>query len=106
MLYPKRPGRFLVKSLGIGFCIFLGQFFEVITAILVYTYRQESVKTENLGKVMGITGTLFKIGLPFGLAASGYIVSGAGIGALFIACAVIQIAMGALCLLSPMAKVA
>ncbi|MDU3890272.1 MAG: hypothetical protein E7G91_13445, partial [Serratia liquefaciens] len=94
------------QALALVFTFFWVSFFEVITAILVYTYRQESVKTENLGKVMGITGTLFKIGLPFGLAASGYIVSGAGIGALFIACAVIQIAMGALCLLSPMAKVA
>ncbi|QUY48768.1 MFS transporter [Serratia plymuthica] len=94
------------QALALVFAFFWVSFFEVITAILVYTYRQESVKTENLGKVMGITGTLFKIGLPFGLAASGYIVSGAGIGTLFIACAVIQIAMGALCLLSPMAKVA
>ncbi|WJV54510.1 MFS transporter [Prodigiosinella aquatilis] len=92
-------------SLVLVSAFFWVSFFEVITAILVYTYRQESIKTENLGKVMGITGTLFKMGLPFGLAISGYIVSGYGIGTLFTACAVVQISMGILCTLSPIAKV-
>lgn len=80
-------------------------FFEVITAILVYTYRQESVKSESLGKVMGITGTLFKIGLPLGLAASGYIVAAWSIGALFVTCGLVQIVLTLLCMRSPMAKV-
>ncbi|MBH1928792.1 MFS transporter [Serratia rubidaea] len=92
-----------VAALVLAF--FWVSFFEVITAVLVYTYRQESVSSESLGKVMGITGTLFKIGLPFGLAASGYIVAGFGVGVLFSLCAALQIALGALCVWSPLAKV-
>jgi len=80
-------------------------FFEVITAILVYTYRQESVKSDSLGKVMGITGTLFKCGLPAGLALSGYVVAAYGVGTLFVICGGIQIALALLCMLSPMAKI-
>ncbi|WP_279627417.1 MFS transporter [Xenorhabdus kozodoii] len=80
-------------------------FFEIITALLVYTYRQESIKGENLGRVMGITGTIFKLGLPFGLVISGYVISWGGIDLLFIACAVIQISTGLACYLSPMVSV-
>ncbi|CDG22217.1 conserved membrane protein of unknown function [Xenorhabdus poinarii G6] len=43
------------------FAFFWANFFEIITALLVYTYRQESVKKENIGRIMGITGTIFKL---------------------------------------------
>ncbi|MEQ1968907.1 MFS transporter [Xenorhabdus nematophila] len=87
------------------FAFFWANFFEIITALLVYTYRQESVKKENIGRIMGITGTIFKLGLPFGLAISGYVVSGGGIDLLFIVCALIQISVGLACLLSPVMRV-
>ncbi|MDC9598810.1 MFS transporter [Xenorhabdus anantnagensis] len=96
---------FLHHSVMLIFAFFWANFFEIITALLVYTYRQESVKEENLGRVMGITGTIFKLGLPFGLSISGYVISRGGVDLLFIACAVIQISTGLACYLSPMVRV-
>ena len=68
----------------------LAGFFGVMANICIWSYRQESTPSQVFGRVAGITGSIFKLGLPFGLAMSGYIVNYAGIDKLFFFCAIIQ----------------
>jgi predicted MFS family arabinose efflux permease len=63
----------------------------VIGNICIWTYRQESTPSEYLGRVSGITGSIFKLGLPFGLAISGYLVASFGVQSVFLWCAIIHI---------------
>ncbi|MCG9577847.1 MFS transporter [Vibrio tubiashii] len=69
------------------------------SSICIWSYRQEAFEEKFLGRVAGITGSLFKLLMPFGLAASGYLISYFGIEAIFISCFVVQLfaALGLLC---------
>lgn len=67
------------------------------SSICIWSYRQEAFSEEHLGRVAGITGSLFKLLMPIGLAASGYITSAYGIEWLFSLCFVVQM-VAALCL--------
>ncbi|MWV42922.1 MFS transporter [Paenibacillus sp. HJL G12] len=48
--------------------------FETINTVSIWTFRQESTPHDLIGRVSGITGSLFKLGLPFAIMASGWIV--------------------------------
>jgi len=63
----------------------------VITSICIWTYRQEVVSSEYFGRVAGLTGSIFKIGLPIGLAGSGYLVTLYGVNFLFVICGSLQV---------------
>ncbi len=63
----------------------------VYSSICIWSYRQEAFEEKHLGRVAGITGSLFKLLMPFGLAASGYLVAIFGIPTLFAACFVAQV---------------
>lgn len=75
---------------GLYLGLALAGFFGVIANICIWSYRQESTDTELIGRVAGITGSLFKLGLPFGLVASGYAVTWLGVMPVFLGCAVVQ----------------
>ena len=66
------------------------------SSICIWSYRQEAFDEQYLGRVTGITGSLFKLLMPFGLAASGYLVALVSIQNVFSGCFVIQLltAMG------------
>lgn len=59
--------------------------------ICIWSYRQEAFDAQHLGRVTGITGSLFKLLMPVGLASSGYLVSGLGIEAIFGLCFGVQL---------------
>lgn len=80
----------LISVWGLYLGLALAGFFGVIANICIWSYRQESTDTDMIGRVAGITGSLFKLGLPFGLAASGYAVSWLGVMPVFLGCAVVQ----------------
>ncbi|WP_283131707.1 MFS transporter [Enterovibrio norvegicus] len=61
------------------------------SSICIWSYRQEAFDVSVLGRVNGITGSLFKLLMPFGLASSGYLTSLIGIEWLFVGCFVIQL---------------
>ncbi|MBH9741751.1 MFS transporter [Vibrio navarrensis] len=61
------------------------------SSICIWSYRQEAFAEAHLGRVAGITGSLFKLLMPIGLAASGYLVASVGMNALFIACCCVQL---------------
>lgn len=58
--------------------------------ICIWSYRQETFDEHQLGRVTGITGSLFKLLMPAGLASSGYLVAAYGIHIIFVACFIIQ----------------
>ena len=63
----------------------------VYSSICIWSYRQEAFDEQHLGRVAGITGSLFKLLMPFGLAASGYLVSVFGVPNIFVLCFIIQL---------------
>ena len=63
----------------------------VYSSICIWSYRQEAFEEKHLGRVAGITGSLFKLLMPFGLAASGYFVTMFGLSVLFVSCFVAQV---------------
>lgn len=71
----------------------------LFSSICIWTYRQEAFEQQYLGRVAGITGSLFKLLMPVGLAASGYITVIFGVEVVFSACFGIQLlAAAALCM--------
>ncbi len=63
----------------------------VYSSICIWSYRQEVFDEQHLGRVAGITGSLFKLLMPFGLASSGYLVSKFGVPNIFVLCFIIQV---------------
>jgi MFS family permease len=60
------------------------------STICIWSFRQEAFDEKWLGRIAGITGSLFKLLMPLGLAASGYWVEGLGVTSLFLLCFVVQ----------------
>ncbi|MCG6506978.1 MFS transporter, partial [Vibrio parahaemolyticus] len=58
--------------------------------ICIWSYRQEAFSQQHLGRIAGLTGSLFKLLMPFGLAASGYLVTRYGSAELFSVCFAVQ----------------
>ncbi|WP_052880461.1 MFS transporter [Vibrio coralliirubri] len=63
----------------------------VYGSICIWSYRQEAFDEQHLGRVAGITGSLFKFLMPFGLAASGYLVTAFDVPNIFVLCFIIQL---------------
>ncbi|MDK9736421.1 MFS transporter [Vibrio sp. D404a] len=61
------------------------------SSICIWSYRQETFDENVLGRVTGITGSLFKLLMPIGLAGSGYLTTLIGIKWVFIGCFVLQL---------------
>ncbi len=78
----------------------------LLSSICIWSYRQEAFDEQWLGRVAGITGSLFKLLMPVGLAMSGYWVERNGIQSLFIICCVVQLAVALGLMLSVVRKVA
>lgn len=76
-------------SLYVSF--FISTMMGMITSICIWSYRSEIVDVKYLGRIAGITGSIFKIGLPLGLATSGYLASLAGSFNFLLFCGVLQI---------------
>ncbi|MDP5274925.1 MFS transporter [Chengkuizengella axinellae] len=57
--------------LGVG--LFLEGLFGIIGTICIWSYRQETTPQQFIGRISGITGSIFKLGMPFAIFASGWI---------------------------------
>lgn len=53
--------------------LFLYGCFETVSTVSIWTFRQETTPYELIGRVSGITGSIFKLGMPFAIMASGWI---------------------------------
>lgn len=65
---------------GVG----LASFFGVIFALGIWTYRIEVTPKEVIGKITGITGSLFKLGLPISAVSSGVIATAYSLQSVFL----------------------
>lgn len=68
--------------------------------ICIWSYRQEAFSADHLGRIAGITGSLFKLLMPFGLVGSGYLVMWMGIEQVFILCFGLQLLVAIVLMLS------
>ncbi|KAA5806819.1 MFS transporter [Thermoanaerobacterium thermosaccharolyticum] len=59
----------------IALSLFLEGIFNSIFAICIYTYRQETTPSHLIGRISGITGAMFMIGVPLSMFGSGWIAS-------------------------------
>jgi sugar phosphate permease len=71
--------------------MFLFGFVVTIQNVLVWSYRHETTPAPLIGRVSGITGSIFKLGMPFAIFGAGYLTSLAGASAVFMICAAVQI---------------
>lgn len=78
------------SSLTLSIAFFWVSFIGVMSNICIWSYRQEAFDEHVMGRVAGITGSLFKLLMPIGLALSGYAVTMYGINNIFITCSVFQ----------------
>ncbi|WP_152396077.1 MFS transporter [Paenibacillus guangzhouensis] len=67
MLYFAHSGWWLAAAL------FLNGLFETISTVSIWTFRQETTPHHLIGRISGITGSLFKLGMPFAIFAAGWI---------------------------------
>tara|TARA_Y100001956_G_C4128004_1_gene191448 strand:+ start:1894 stop:3033 length:1140 start_codon:yes stop_codon:yes gene_type:complete len=78
-----------VVSLAISF--FWISAIGLYSSICIWSYRQEAFDESCLGRVTGLTGSLFKLLMPIGLAGSGYITAAVGVEPLFVFCFTLQL---------------
>ncbi len=77
-----------------------------VSAIGVWTFRQESTPPGLIGRVSGLTGSIFKLGMPFAIFASGFAAAAVGAHAVFLACALGDVLLTLYFLRSPLRAVA
>ena len=65
----------------------LNSFAQVVGNVCVWGYRQESTTSETIGRVSGMTGSLFKLGMPLALVVSGQLAAQQSIAVLLGVCA-------------------
>ncbi|MBL0403542.1 MFS transporter [Microvirga aerilata] len=68
-------------------------FFGMIYNVMTWTLRQETTPTPVIGRVTGMTGSLFKLAMPFAIVAAGLLSEQAGMGLVFLASAALNGAM-------------
>jgi len=69
----------------------LNSFAQVAGNVCVWGYRQESTASEHIGRVSGVTGSLFKLGMPLALVVSGQLAAPGQVTLLLGACAGVQL---------------
>ncbi len=69
----------------------LNSFAQLVGNVCVWGYRQESTDSACIGRVSGATGSLFKLGMPLALVASGQLAASLPIGLLLGVCAAVHL---------------
>lgn len=79
------------NSLVIALALFFYGFATTMQNICVWAFRHETTSAPLMGRVSGFTSSIFKIGVPFALIASGWLAGFAGARAVFVVCGLVQI---------------
>jgi predicted MFS family arabinose efflux permease len=61
------------NSLTVAVALFIEGLFMTIFSVCVWSFRQETTPAHLMGRISGITGSLFKLGMPFAIFASGWV---------------------------------
>lgn len=76
--------------------------FETVSTVSIWTFRQETTPQQLIGRVSGITGSIFKLGMPFAIMASGWISEFSGPRNVFLITIAANLLVFAGCLISPL----
>ncbi|SMF31204.1 Na+/melibiose symporter [Paenibacillus barengoltzii] len=80
---------FLIDGLVMfAVALFLSGFAATLYSVSVYAFRQEQTPAPLMGRIAGITGTCFRIGMPIAVYASGWVIAWWGTSVIFITCAI------------------
>ncbi|MEY3667650.1 MAG: hypothetical protein RL572_1190 [Pseudomonadota bacterium] len=74
----------------VGLAMFCCGFMTTLQNICIWAYRHETTAAPLMGRVSGMTGSIFKIGVPLALFGSGLLADVAGARAVFVLCGVVQ----------------
>ncbi|MGC5325351.1 MFS transporter [Brevibacillus sp. SYSU BS000544] len=74
-------------------------------SISVYTFRHEQTPAHLMGRISGITGTLFRIGMPITMYFSGWMILWWGTSSIFISSAVWNLLIVAILLRTPLCRI-
>jgi len=61
------------SSMMLSFSLLLNGCFEMISTVCIWTFRQESTPHHLIGRISGITGSLFKLAMPITIVSAGWI---------------------------------
>ncbi|WP_310833182.1 MFS transporter [Paenibacillus pedocola] len=82
--------------------LFLYGCFETVSTVSIWTFRQETTPYHLIGRVSGITGSIFKLGMPFAIMGSGWISELSGPRTVFLITIAVNLLIFAGCWLSPL----
>lgn len=80
---------FITSPLIIVILIFFQGTASMITAVYIWSIRQEKVKIKDMGRIVGITSAIFKLGMPISIVAAGFFVSNYSSNYAFYVCAMV-----------------
>lgn len=89
------------NAFAVGAALFFYGFATTMQNICIWSFRHETTAAPLMGRVGGMTGSIFKIGVPFALLASGWLADFSGARAVFIVCGLVQIVVFFLWVRSP-----
>ncbi|HGA1024570.1 TPA: MFS transporter [Bacillus cereus] len=97
---------FFVESFYV-MCIllFFVGLFSIVFAICIHTYRQEVTPAEYIGRIVGITGSLFKLAMPICIFSAGWIASIVSVQTVFLLSGVVNIIVFLIFIMTPIWKV-
>jgi len=75
----------------VGVAMFCCGFMTTLQNICIWAYRHETTAAPLMGRVSGMTGSIFKIGVPLALFGAGLLADMAGARAVFVLCGVVQV---------------
>jgi len=78
-------------SWAVGVTMFSCGFMTSLQNICIWAYRHETTAAPLMGRVGGMTASIFKIGVPLALFGSGVLADMAGARAVFVVCGVVQV---------------
>lgn len=84
--------------------LFLYGCFETVSTVSIWTFRQETTPYHLIGRISGITGSIFKLGMPFAIIASGWVSELSGPRTVFLITIAANLLIFTGCLLSPLWK--
>ncbi|QAY68557.1 MFS transporter [Paenibacillus protaetiae] len=90
----------------LGCSLFINGLFEMISNVSIWTFRQESTPHRLIGRISGITGSLFKLAMPLAIYGAGWISQLAEPSLVFIAAAAINTLVFAGCRFSALWRAA
>ncbi|OGT73717.1 MAG: hypothetical protein A3H44_09375 [Gammaproteobacteria bacterium RIFCSPLOWO2_02_FULL_57_10] len=74
----------------VGVAMFGFGFMTTMQNICIWAYRHETTSAPLIGRVSGMTGAIFKIGVPLALVGAGLLAEVAGARAVFVVCGIVQ----------------